>query len=495
MPSSKSLQKRDVKSYFEEISSFDLYYQLTYMSATAAAGISRARTFQLARELPSSPAQYFKGIHQVAENLRYNYPDAVRLVGEQARSEETKNFLLRLSDALRSGEPLPGFLAREAAVQGENYTNDYLRRLESMKKWNDAYASVAVSAALILVINMVSTMIYNLGVVTMAMMSLVALAGTFGVAWVLCRAAPQENTAVPLVQGSQEQRLSRWLFLISLLLMAVAVFMLWLWGMDKGWLFIMAGLCLAPVGVVSALADQKTRARDLEISAFLRSIGGTATSRGTTLRDALASMKTDSFPALRQNIRMLDLRLKAFGKSRLCWELFGLETGSQLAKQATGIFYEAVNLGGDPEKAGNLTSAFAMKTAMLRAQRRGVAGTFSWLTIVMHAILAALVIFLLGILEQFAIRLNAALSAAGGGGAQALGAMGLKNMFAFSAPQIEFLTTLTISLITILALINAFAIVASEGGHLIKTTFYLAILLILSGVCFILVPPMVKMVL
>ncbi len=117
MTSSKSLQKRSVKSYFEEITPFDLFYQLTYMSATAAAGISRARVFQLARGLVNPSSQYFKTIHQIAENLRYNYPDAVRMVGEQAKAEDVKTFLLRLSDALRSGEPLPGFLSSEEIVQ------------------------------------------------------------------------------------------------------------------------------------------------------------------------------------------------------------------------------------------------------------------------------------------------------------------------------------------------------------------------------------------
>ena len=79
MKSSTSFQKRSGKNYFEEFSNFDLFFQLVYMSATSAAGISRSRTFLLARELACPPARFFKTIHQVAENLRYNYPDAVRL--------------------------------------------------------------------------------------------------------------------------------------------------------------------------------------------------------------------------------------------------------------------------------------------------------------------------------------------------------------------------------------------------------------------------------
>jgi len=134
-----------------------------------------------------------------------------------------------------------------------------------------------------------------------------------------------------------------------------------------------------------------------------------------------------------------------------------------------------------------------MKAAMLRAQREGIAATFSWLAIVMHVVMASLMIFLLGILEQFGIRLDQAMSSMGGG-AQAMGALGLQQMFTFSAPQVQFLYTITVWLIILLAAINAFAIVASQGAHLIKMSFYLSILFVLSGACFLFIPSLVKLV-
>jgi archaeal flagellar protein FlaJ len=493
MTSSKSSPKRSVKSYFEEISSFDLFYQLTYMSATTAAGISRSKAFQLARELPCPPAQYFRSIHEVAENLRYNYPDAVRLVGEQAKSEDTRTFLLRLSDALRSGEPLPGFLAREAEVQSENYANDYARGLESLKKWNDAYSAISVSAALIVIINMVSTMIYNLGTLTMMMMVTVAIAATLGVAWLIFRSGPQETKSVPLAKGSKDQQLARQLALFLTPPLLAVCLGLWFVGLDKGWILIVASLFLFPIGFIAVRFDKQVSQRDAEVASFLRSLGGTATSRGTTLANALASMKLDSFPTLQPVIRMLGLRLKSFGQPKLCWETFGYETGSLLAKQAVGIFYEAVNLGGDPDRSGKLTSMFSMKTALLRAQRQGVAATFSWLVIVMHVVLSGLMIFLLGILGQFAIRLNDAMQGLSQGG-QAINTFGLQSMFSFNTPQVEMLGNVTITMIILLALINAFAIVGSEGSHLIKMTFYLSILLLVSGLCLLGIPPLVKLV-
>jgi len=486
--------KSTIKNYFLEITAFDLFYQLIYMSATASAGISRARTFQLARELAAPPAAYFKSIQQLAENLRYNYPDAVRLVGEKAKSDETRNFLLRLSDALRSGEPLPNFLTREAEVQGQHYENDYTRNLESLKKWNDAYTAVTVSSALIIIINMVSTMIHDFGPVTMMIMVLIAISASFGVAWVLFRSGPQEVLSVPLSKGSKLQRQSQQLLLLfgpaTLVLCGALLFL----GFDKAYVLLLAAGLLFPVGWVSYRADAQVSAKDGEVSSFLRSLGGTASSRGTTLRDALASMKIDSFPALQPDIHKLDLRLKSFGKPSLCWETFGFETGSLLVKQAIDIFYAAINLGSDPEKAGKVTSMFAMKTAMLRAQRRGVAATFTWLIVVLHTVMAALMIFLLGVMQQFGVRLTEAMTGIGGQGSDALAAMGLGSMFSFSAPQMEFQTFITVTMIILLALINAFAIVASEGSHLIKVTFYLSILLFASGAAMIVVPPLVKMV-
>jgi len=489
--SSRSSPKRNAKDYFEEISTFDLYYQLTYMSATSAAGVSRSRVFQLARELPSPTAKFFKNIHEVAENLRYNYPDAVRLVGVKTKAPETKSFLLRLSDALRSGEPLAAFLKREAGVQGEHYANDYMKRLESLKKWNDGYVAMTISSSLIVIINMVSSMIYNLGTAAMMMMVMVAICASFGVAWILFRAGPNENISVPLKMGSKTQKRARKLGQILLPACVIVSVGAALLGVPTGYVFVIAGALLMPVGRAASQFDNQTRAKDEEIAAFFRSIGGTATSRGTTLKEAIAAIKLDSFRVLHDDIRMLDLRLKSFGKPELCWLTFGLETGSSLAKQAAGIFYQSVNLGGDPETVGNLTSDFAMKTAMLRTQRQGVGATFAWLTMIMHGVMGALMVFLLTVLEQFGIRMQDALSSMGTG-ADAASAMNLGSMMSFSTPQIDFLSLITVGMLLMLTIVNGFAIVGSEGAHMIKITYYVAIMFIMVGVGFIVVPPIVR---
>ncbi len=488
MRSSESLQKHtgkgssdEKKSAETEILDFDLFYQLTYLSATAAAGISRHRLFDLGRKLPSLSSHYFDKVYKLVENLRYNYPDACRMVGVGVKSENLRTFLLRFSDVLRSGEPIPAFLAREAQVQGESYINAYERQIESMKKWNDGYIAIAVSVALILIINMVSSMIYSIGTVGMVGMVVGAILMDFVVAWVLFRASPQEIKFVTLSEGAREQRLS--LKLLAFLGPAAAASLLLVaWRVNWGWGLVLAGLVLAPVGMVSRVADEKITRKDAEITSFLRSLGGTASSRGTTLTDALANIRIDPFPTLQPDIRFLTLRLCALSRPELCWKKFGVETGSKLVSQTTDIFYEAISLGGDPENVGILSSLFAMRTAMLRAKRRGVAASFSWLIVVMHGVLVALKIFLLEILKAFSELLQGVMSS---DQQQAVEGM---SLFALGIPNTQFLTSLVIGVTLALSLANAFVIVASEGTHFIKIAFYLSLMLFVSGLGFLIVP-------
>lgn len=489
MKSSKSLLKRTGKNSSETVTGFDLFYQLTSMSAMAAAGITRSKIFELACRVPAPPAKLFEQITHLADRLRISYPDACRMVGMRARSEQLKTFLLRFADALRAGEPLAPFLAREASVQGEHYANEYERQLESLKKWNDGYTSIAVSAALIVIINMVSTIIYNTGPGIMMGMVATAIAVDFIVAWVVSRAAPQEVLSVPWVRGSDEQR--RALMLLKVLVGAAAIIAagLALLRLNVGWVLVGSTVVIVPAGLACSKAEAKVMKRDMEVGAFFRSVGGTATSKGTTLGEALNSIELDSFPNLEPIIKKLGLRLRASARPDLCWWRFGQETGSRLISQATGIFYEATNLGGDPETAGMLCSLFSTRTAMLRAKRSGIAATFSWLMIVMHGVLAALMVFILEILSKFMELMNSAMPTEVQTEAEQALAV---QLFSFAAPPTDLLEKVTIALLILLALVNSFAIISSEGTHLFKISFYLSIMLFLTGIAFLVVPPLVS---
>ncbi|MCB8988260.1 MAG: hypothetical protein H6661_10980 [Ardenticatenaceae bacterium] len=221
---------------------------------------------------------------------------------------------------------------------------------------------------------------------------------------------------------------------------------------------------------------------------FCAPVGGMATSTGTTLKSALSKIDASSFPILQPDIERLDTRLRALVSPQICWQRFGNETGSRLIRQATGIFYEAVRLGGDPERVGFLCSLFASRTAMLRAKRRTVVSTFTWLTLVMHVVVAGLMVFVLEIIHNFLIMMQAAITPDEAELAAENLAMPLAN---FSPQQMQFLDAITVMMVALLAVISAMAIISSDGGYKFKLTLHLSVLLFMSGVCFWVVPPVV----
>ncbi|MBX3014613.1 MAG: hypothetical protein KF832_24045 [Caldilineaceae bacterium] len=484
---SKSFQKLISKDSFKEVTSSDLFYQLSYMSAVAGSGISRSRIFELGSSLPRIPADYFKRVHLLAQKLGYDYANACNRVGLAIKSDAMISLLLRLGNALTSGQPEADFLAEEAVVQGEAYEKEYERDLESLTKWTDAYAAVSVSSALMIVINMTSSLIYALNnsiilglIVTMLTVSSVT-------AWILSRAAPKEVIDLFSPEGTWPQRMAGQLSIYSLAAVFIICPLLLLLGISIGPVLLVAAVILFPLGGVSMLAGREIDKKDREFGPFLRSLGSMAVSTGTTISEALTRIDLSSFPTLETDLTRLRSRLIAAVDPEICWHKFALETGSKLIGETTTIFNDAVRLGGDPDIVAFLAAEFSTKTIMLRAKRQVVASTFAWLTVVMHGTIAILMVTILEIVRNFVEMIHGAATALGDAAAQAA-TLALPT---FNAPQVDFFEYMTIIMVTLLSVVNAYAIIATDGGHKYKAVFYLSILLVFSGISFIVVPPVV----
>lgn len=488
MSSSASSPKRDDKNSFKPVPPFDMFYQLTYMSAMAAAGISRSKTFEIAAQSLSKAATYFEAINTLVNEFRYDYPEACRAIGVKAKSENMRSFLLRLSDALRSGEPLPDFLTREAQVQSEDYENRYERDLETLKQWSNAFSSIVMSVALIVIIQVISSMIYSLNAPMMIglVSTGVAMAG-FGT-WIIYRSAPREIMTVPAAVGSAQQKKSMRLFKTLLPLAVVGGVVLNLIGVHLGISLLLVAATLLPVGITSLISDRQISKKDVEFSTFLRSVGGMATSSGTTLKQALTKIDLTSFPTLASDIDRLSMRLQAQVDPGLCWHKFGQESGSRLISEVCDVFYGAIQIGGDPERVGFLCSLFTAKTSQLRAKRRLTAGTFSGLATVMQAVVAGLMVFVLSIVTSFAEMVTKLMPSS----EQLTERPSLSLAMAQFSPQdLQLLSAITVVMVLMLSIVSAVAIILCDGGYKLKVTLYLSLIICISGLSFIFVPPMV----
>ncbi len=468
--------------------SFDLLYQLSYMSVIAAGGVPRSQIFARSAQLPCASAEYFRRIELTCRRLKYDYAKACRLVGESAKEEEIKGLLLRFASSLVSGEPEADFLAREAEARAEAYDNEYGRKLETLKLWTDAYVSLILSAVLIIIMGIVSTMIWK--VETIFIMGLVVAAiGSTGLGvWLIYLMSPKE-TMVLRQAGSKEQKLTRKLFKLLTPAAIVICAFLALKGGNLGLALMAAAALIFPVGYISTLDDKKVIKRDAEVGAFLRSLGGVCTAIGTTVREALSRIDLDSINTLRHEVKWLHTRLTTGIRTKLCWQKFIEETGSELANRSVGMFYDTIDVGGEPERAGYRASLFANKIAMLRARRRTVSFPFRWLCIAMHAAVTVLLIFItevMGIFGGLVARAEEAMPKVSGAPS-----VGVFTTFNFSG--LELMNSMVLPLVIIFTIANALAPSIADGGSNYKILYNLGITAAISGASLVFLPAVAGM--
>lgn len=491
LTSKVSFKKLFARDSFKEVTGSDLFYQLTYMAAVAAAGISRSRIFAMGGNLQRAPSAYFSRVHLLSQKLGYDYAHACATVGLAIKSEAMVSLLLRFASALTSGQPEKDFLSEEALVQSKAYEKEYERDLASLTKWTDAYAAVTVSATLIVVINMTSSLIYPLSNAMLLTLVFTAIATTGATAWIMGRAAPKEVIDIFSPEGPWTQRTA--LKIVYYVIGGIFIIcpLLWLLEIDIGWLTLVAALLLLPLGGISMLAGREIDKKDRELGPFLRSLGSMAVSTGTTLTEALTRIDISSFPALEPDLARLRNRMAAAIEPDLCWQKFALETGSKLIGETVKVFNDAVRLGADPDTIGFLAADFSARTIMLRAKRKVTASTFTWLTIAMHGTVSGLMLLMLEIVINFVTRMSEATATLD---EQALAAFA-SALPIFNAPQLGFYRLMTVSMVLILAITNAIAINNTDGGHKLKMTFYISIMLCLSGVGILAAPPIVAAIL
>ncbi len=465
----------------DQFSSFDVFFQTTYMSAIAQAQIPRERLFALASGLACPIAEYFARVDLICRELAYDYAEGCGTVGETTEDTGLRSLLLRLGNSLSSGEPLDDFMGREAHVQAAAYENEYEQDLESMSKWTDAYGALMISVSLVIIINAVSTLIYEISPAAMLGMAVVAIfAGALG-SWIIWRSAPKETGQLTLAGGSKEQVLAAKLTRILLPAALVVCLALMLVGVDLGWVLILAAILLLPLAILGQRDDKNVFAKNQEFAFFIRTLGGMATSAASTLTEALTRVNLRSFPSLGRDIERLKLRLVASIDTAICWERFRSESGSELINQGASMFYDSVDLGGEPEKVGFFCSLYASQVMGLQGKRRTVSGTFVGLTYVMHGVVVSLLILIVEIVSEFLLVLDAAVTP---------GAMALPlPVFSVGGTQhVRVLYQMVNPVVLMTTLTSAFAVKAAQGGQSGQFFHFLCVLLFISGGCLLLVP-------
>ncbi len=463
--------------------SFDLFYQLSYMSTIAASGVPRDQIFERAAELKCSSAEYFKRVELARKRLKYDYARACRAVGEPLKEEEVKGLLLRFSSSLISGEPEADFLTREADTRAEDYQNEYGRALEALKMWTDAYVSLILSAILVVVIGIVSTMIWKVDTTLIIAMSFVAVATTVVGVWLIWLVSPKEKTVLSWPGSKGQKTIVRYFKPMLAASIIVGVFFL-ISGQNIGIALLIIAAIVYPLGYIVGKDEKRISKLDDEMGTFLRSLGGVCSALGTTVNASLGRLDLNAINFLRSGVKNLHTRLTAGIKPKLSWSKFIDETGSELSNRAVGMFYDSIEVGGSAGQAGQHAAMFANRLALLRARRRTVAGPFRWLVVVMHACIVVILVFITEVIVAFGNMVAQAQESLPTNSA----GYTIDSFSSFNLSGLEIMQHMVIPLVLIFTFANALVPALAEGGSKYKILSNLGITAAISGISLLVLP-------
>lgn len=472
----------------------DLLHILTYMSSIATANVNRTDIFKLAGEQDGITANSMRKIHSLVQNYGYDSANACKLVSEETHHPALKEFLIRFSNALGTGEDEVEFLRGETERIIEVYTNKYESDVETLKKWTDGYTALLVSVVMVVAIFIISTTLFSMGDPVTTGIGSGALLGVisfFGV-YVLFRSAPYEVMVHSQEIKSKEQVLAGTLSKILLPATGVTAFIMLAVGVKPWLIFLLVSALFASIGITGMKDMRKIVKKDLDLSTFLKSLGSTAGIMGTTLAQAMGQLDKKSVGSLEEDVMILHKRLVNGIKPAICWHDFISETGSELINKSTCVFLDAIELGGDPVKIGNIVSQSSLRIALLRAKRKLVASGFMYLLIPLHATMCGVLIFIYQMMFSFhnaivAMMASDAENVKGAGAAASMPA-GMSVFGVGGNVDLVFLDYYVTVVVLILTVSNAFAAQYTAGGSKYTLFFYASILFFLSAIVLYMVP-------
>jgi flagellar protein FlaJ len=249
-----------------------------------------------------------------------------------------------------------------------------------------------------------------------------------------------------------------------------------------------------PLGIIGYLDDQNIINRDSDFTIFIRSLGSVMGGKGVTITHALREIDRKSLITLEPLVNGVYSKLNLGFDDTLTWERFIGESGSNLIYKYLNIFRDSVELGGSPDKIGEIVGSSMLEQVLLRNSRHTISMGFVVLLIPMHAMMIAIFLFLFHILLTMSQAIATVVESLGpmntGGLAQAgtiSGSMGGGVTMFVNFPQAE-MTFYVIVIITIITLANILAGRIVFGGGNYMFYFFASILFSITGIVYIAAP-------
>jgi flagellar protein FlaJ len=177
----------------------------------------------------------------------------------------------------------------------------------------------------------------------------------------------------------------------------------------------------------------------------------------------------------------------------MCWYNFVGETGSGLIDKSTRVFLDAIELGGNPAKIGEIVSKSSLEIVLLRRKRNLVSKGFVNLVIPLHAAMCGVLIFIYRVMFSFSNSVSEIMTehSAEVGGAAGMISPRISIFNIGGLADMPLIANLVTFVLLVLTLASAFASKFASGGSNYKLCFYTSVLSFVSAIIIFVVPIMV----
>ncbi|MDD1664091.1 MAG: archaellar assembly protein FlaJ [Methanomicrobiales archaeon] len=477
----------------------DLLFMATYMASITTAGVSRPDIFSFTgKRFEYVPSKYIGKADYFVKRWNYSYSEALKIVAKNLRNDVLKSVFNRYANSIESGVPDEEFLERELATIRSVYRNTVEQGIEMVKKWGDAYVAMLFSGVLVALIIMLSVAIFAPGgidsTLNLSYFAVITIS-VFGLI-TMFRAVPEDRRTHGLKDRySREQGTIRRMERPLLLVTGAGCALLWFLGVPAGFIYLLAGVLLAPLGIIGFIDDSHIIGRDTDFPTFIRTLGSVMGGKGIPMVQGFLEVDRASLPKIRDLVDSIYSKLNLGLDENQSWNRFIGESGSNNIYKYTNIFRDSVTLGGSPDKVGLIVGTSCLEQVLLRDKRHMVSMGFVSLLVPMHAAMVGILLFLFHIMANISTAIETVMSGLGesqaaiSGGSSAM-PTGLDVTFLMHFP-IDKMTAYVMIIIFIITVSNIIAGRIVYGGD--RYIFYLfaTLLFSISGVLAIAAPVIV----
>lgn len=427
----------------------------------------------------------FGKISMLVNRWNYTLHKATQLVSSTIREDNIKKFLQRLSYSLNMGVDLENFMKIEYEKLLETSSAEFDRAVEKVKRYIEAYSALLTSAAFLSVSMLLTSMIYGVEIGKILTYSVLMIAGTLAtIIFLMAKALPPD----PILHSEEPaphslklvEKINSLIFILCIAL-SITLFILLNNNVDGGGPtissltpiplpLITAGIPLLIVGRIGRKWVKQVEKIDENYPSFVKSLGD-AISVTNSLKESSKILEINDYGALNKLVRRLRRRLEAGFEQNKSLNILGVESLSNLILKTIRIIADSVFYGARSEVYIKSVYDYVIRQLIDRKKRRQTAGTLRGLAIPLQATLvavAALIATLAKILYKFSLL--------------------IQDWFpVIAAVNPSQVSTYFYTIILVVALSSSIALYIVEGDSKFTLTYFLGLLLTMSGAIYCLV--------